>query len=380
MRHPIATASDSHNDSLKPDALRVLLAGPSLTQRGGMASVQKLIFEHAPASIEIRHVSTHDEGSVRHRVKVFAIALATFSQRLLQNKVDLIHLHVSEKGSVLRKILLLLLAKAFGKPALMHAHGCEFQPFHDSLPAWLRDWVNAALQQADGFIVLSESWRAYYIAHCGLDSRRVTVLPNPVQIPEQVPNRANRQRVHFVFLGRVGQRKGAFDLIEAWATLSADCRSKAQLTLAGDGELARAQALIESRKLTASVHLTGWIEAEQRHQLLQSADVFVLPSYNEGLPMAMLEAMGWGLPVISTPVGGIPEWIKPKETGYLVEPGSLKAIAAAMKFLIEEDALRVAMGDRARERVQPLELKTYYRQLLSIYDAVSLIKVIGHRR
>lgn len=373
MQRPVATASNTHPKPPNVDttARRVLLVGPSLEQKGGMASVQKLIFDHAPPGISIRHISTHDEGSMLHRLRVFAIALTTFLSLLLQNKVDLVHLHVSEKGSVLRKILLLLMAKAFRKPTLMHTHGCEFHTFHDGLPRWLQSWVNAALQQADRFIVLSESWRTYYLSHCGLDPARVIVLPNPVKIPAQVPDRTGSKTVHFVFLGRVGQRKGSFDLIEAFARLPVDCRNKAQITLAGDGELKKAQTLIEKLNLTAAVKLSGWIDARQRNHLLQSASIFILPSYNEGLPMAILEAMAWGLPVISTPVGGIPEIVDSGETGYLVNPGDLRGLAAAMQSLIEDDALRQIMGCSARERVKPMDLKAYYSRLMSIYSAAS---------
>ncbi len=347
--------------------IRVLLVGPSLEQKGGMASVQKLIVGSRFDSIDIQHISTHDEGSVRHRLWVFGRSLAVLLKHLLSNRVDLVHLHVAEKGSVFRKILLLLLAKAFRKPVIMHTHGCEFHTFHDGLSSWLRYAVDAALQQADRFIVLSESWKTYYLTRCGLDPARMIVLPNPVEIPAGIPDRSNSSTVHFVFLGRIGQRKGAFDLLQAFADLPADCLHRAQLTLAGDGELEQAQRLTEKLNLKPYVKLPGWIDLEQRNQLLRDANVFILPSYSEGLPMAMLEAMAWGLPVVSTPVGGIPELIDSGETGYLAHPGDTEAISEAAISLIKNDALRLAMGHRARARVEPLDLTLYCDKLTKIY-------------
>ncbi|NJM97827.1 MAG: glycosyltransferase family 4 protein [Phormidesmis sp. RL_2_1] len=367
---------------------RVLLMGPSLEQKGGMASVQKLIVqqvwddraefgaagsgasseaERAAMALSLQHVSTHDEGSLLHRLNVFAIALSHLLYKLIQNDIDLVHLHVSEKGSVLRKILLLWLIKAFRKPVLMHTHGCEFHTFHESLPKWLQQGVNASLQRADGFIVLSQSWQDYYLTHCDLDPSRVIVLPNPVEIPADIPHRDDSPRIQFVFLGRVGQRKGAFDLIKAWAQLPTECLNKSQMILAGDGELDYAQNLIEKLNLAASVKLAGWINGLQRNQLLQASNVFILPSYNEGLPMAMLEAMAWGLPVISTPVGGIPEMVDPQKTGYLVNPGDIQGLTKAMRTLIEDASLRAAMGHSARERVKPLDVKVYHDKLRAIY-------------
>ncbi|WP_121971076.1 glycosyltransferase family 4 protein [Leptolyngbya sp. BC1307] len=348
---------------------QILLVGPSLAQKGGMASVQKLIVGSQLASIDIQHVSTHDEGSVMHRLRVFAASVGLLTKRLIGG-ADLVHLHVAEKGSVLRKILLLLLAKAFRKPVIMHTHGCEFHTFHDGLPGWLRYWVDVALRQADCFIVLSESWKDYYLTHCDLNPDRVIVLPNPVEIPASIPDRSASSVTRFVFLGRIGQRKGAFDLLQAFANLPADCLPQAQLTLAGDGELEKAGELIKQLNVEGYVELPGWVDLEQRNQLLWDADVFILPSYNEGLPMAMLEAMAWGLPVISTPVGGIPEVIVSGENGYLADPGDIKALSAAMQSLVEDDALRLAMGHSARKRIEPLDLTLYCERLTKIYRSV----------
>ncbi|MGI8936135.1 MAG: glycosyltransferase family 4 protein [Phormidesmis sp.] len=348
---------------------QILLVGPSLAQKGGMASVQKLIVGSQLASIDIQHVSTHDEGSVMHRLRVFAASVGMLTKRLIGG-ADLVHLHVAEKGSVFRKILLLLLAKAFRKPVIMHTHGCEFHTFHDGLPGWLRYWVDTALRQADCFIVLSESWKDYYLTHCDLNPDRVIVLPNPVEIPASIPDRSASSVTRFVFLGRIGQRKGAFDLLQAFANLPADCLLQAQLTLAGDGELDRASDLVKQLNVEGYVELPGWIDLEQRNQLLGDADVFILPSYNEGLPMAMLEAMASGLPVISTPVGGIPEVIVSGANGYLADPGDIKALSAAMQSLVEDDALRLAMGRSARKRIEPLDLTLYCERLTKIYRSV----------
>ena len=367
-RASVSPPADSHiDDPAKP--YQILLVGPSLAQKGGMASVQKLIVASRLAFVNIQHVSTHDEGSVLHRLRVFAAAIGALTKHLIDG-ADLVHLHVAEKGSVFRKILLLLLAKAFHKPVIMHTHGCEFHTFHDGLPSWVRYGVDSALQQADCFIVLSASWKDYYLTHCGLNPDRVVVLPNPVEIPHSIPDRSASSVTRFVFLGRIGQRKGAFDLLQAFANLPADCLGRSQLTLAGDGELEKASNLIEQLKLKKQVELPGWMDLEQRNRLLLDADIFILPSYNEGLPMAMLEAMAWGLPVISTPVGGIPEVIVSGKNGYLAEPGDIKALSAAMQALIEDGALRLAMGRSARKRIEPLDLKLYCERLTAIYRSV----------
>ena len=344
---------------------RISLVGPALQQKGGMASVQKLILKEMPDDFVAEHISTHDEGSLGHRFRIFAAATLVLARRLLFNQVDLVHLHVSEKGSVLRNIILLLLVKGFRRPVVMHAHGCEFHTFHAGLGRIARSLVNRALQQADCFVTLSEGWRAYYIRHCNLDKSKVVTLPNPVELPPAVPERSLAATVNFAFLGRIGQRKGAFDLIRAFAAMPN--RDRARLWLAGDGDIAAAAALIAELGLSDTVHLLGWIGEEQRTEVLAAAHAFVLPSYNEALPMAMLEAMAAALPIVATPVGGIAEFVTDGKEGYLVEPGDIEALSRSLNRLVVNEGQRRAMGRRARDRVRPLDLKCYSQQLSTLY-------------
>ncbi|MEL7227669.1 MAG: glycosyltransferase family 4 protein, partial [Cyanobacteria bacterium J06576_12] len=131
-----------------------------------------------------------------------------------------------------------------------------------------------------------------------------------------------------------------------------------------------ARALSAELGVAERVKFLGWINPAERNQLLQRANAFVLPSYNEGLPMAMLEAMAWALPTISTPVGGIPEFLDDGETGYLVEPGDVEKLAYSMERLIGDEGLRLRLGEQARVRVKPLDIKLYYDQLIEIYRSV----------
>ncbi len=352
--------------------LKIVMLGPSLKEKGGMGSVGTLILNTASAQLEMQHISTWDgelsRQSSLHRLKVFVWALMVFLGKLLKGEVDVVHIHLAERGSVLRKSILALLAMAFRKPILLHAHGCEFHTFHAKLPPKLKLVVNLILQQCTYLIALSESWKDYYITHCGLTEEQVVVLPNPVEIPETVPERTNsHKKIKFVSLGRIGTRKGTFDLLNAFAKLAPEHREKSELILAGIGELEQARSLAEELNLEQHVTFAGWVDPQQRGKLLSEADVFVLPSYNEGLPMALLEAMSWGLPSITTPVGGIPEVITHSETGLLVNPGEVQQLAEALESLIEHESLRLDMGNAARQRVAPLDVKIYSRSLFELY-------------
>lgn len=343
------------------------MLGPSLYQQGGMATVEKSIANYPSSEVEICHISTHEEGSIFRRFLVFGLAFVRVFGKLLQGKLDVLHLHVAEKGSVVRIGILALLGFLLRKPVILHTHGCEFHLFYDRLPDIGKRVVAFIFQRCDSVITLSNSWKQYYVAACNLNPDRVLVLYNPVELPKQIPVRTETSKVHFVFLGRVGHRKGAFDLVRAFSLLSTEQQLKSELTLAGDGKIESLQELVRLLKLQNQVHLLGWINVEQRNQLLAQADVFVLPSCNEGLPVALLEAMAWQLPVITTPIGGIPEIVKHQQNGILVQPGEVEEISQAMQALVDNPSLRLSLGRAARSQVNSLGIDHYFNRLLSIY-------------
>ncbi|MEA5593108.1 glycosyltransferase family 4 protein [Rivularia sp. UHCC 0363] len=350
--------------------LNILILGANLEQNGGIATVEKLMLKHAADGVEFQHITSHDEGSILHRIKVFIKAFTLLLWNLLTNKVDIIHVHVSDGGSLVRKAIIALTAVIFNKPFLIHAHGAEFHVTYAKLPKLTQLVLSKIFRCCDNFIVLSKTWKEYYVNKLGLNEKQVVVLPNPTELPAQIPNRTNNSSIKLGFFGRVGSRKGTFDLIKAFAKMPESLKAHSELIIAGDGDIEEARKLIESLNLINHIQLLGWIDSQTRDKLLADINVFVLPSYNEGLPMALLEAMGWGLPVIVTPVGGIPELITSTENGLLVTPGDIQQLSEAMQELIEKESLRICLGNAARLTVTPFDVKNYSSQLDQIYSSV----------
>jgi len=359
---------------LSINTMKILMLGESLDRQGGIVSVEKLILEEATPDVLFKHIPTLPNGSSVRKVVVFVQALVELFWRLLQKEVDLVHIHVSERGSAFRQAITTLMVMLFRKPVIMHTHSSDFHSFYSKLPGWIKQWMSWVFGSCTRFIVLSDSWKKYYIENLGLKPERVIVLPNPVKLPLQIPQRKGSEKVSFVFLGRIGQRKGAFDLINAFASLPDKQKTSSKLALAGDGEGEKARSLVESLNLTDYITIFDWINQEQRDALLAKADVFVLPSYNEGLPMALLEAMSWGLPVITTPVGGIPEIVTNTQNGVLVQPGDIQQLSKAMQSLIEDENLRLSLGSTARESVTLLDVKDYFGSLNGVYHSVLGLK------
>jgi glycosyltransferase involved in cell wall biosynthesis len=348
---------------------KIVMIGPSLRQQGGMATVENLILKQSFENFKIEHISSHAEGFVLLKLYIFLRAIILLVYKILFQDIDVIHSQLAEKGSVWRNVIFVLIATCFRKPSVIHAHGCEFHVFYRQLPSFLRHVVSYVFRQSCYFVALSESWRTFYIQECGLHPKQVVVLMNPIELPEKVPERNSHCPVRILFLGRLGKRKGVFDLLQAFAALPPECIAQSELVLAGDGEIEQTQSMVQALNLGERVKLVGWVNTDQKKCLLAEAAFLTLPSYNEGLPMAILEAMSWGLPVIATNVGGIPEVIDNGHNGLLIEPGAVKALTEGLELLIRDRAKRQRMGYVARKRAMQFDMQGYVNHLSHIYQA-----------
>jgi glycosyltransferase involved in cell wall biosynthesis len=353
--------------------VRVLQFGPALEVRGGVSTVEQLIHDYLPPYANLRHVATMDESGRFSRLLVYGRAVRTLTGALESLEPTVFHIHFASRGSTLRKLLLAQLVIRARRPLILHAHGGGFDKFHRNLPPMLRRLVNRTLQQAHVLITLSSQWRDFYIRECELSPSQVVVLPNPVRIPARPVERANRAEVQFLHLGKLGRSKGSFDLVQAFLALPEQQRSRARLVLAGNGDVdgVRRAAAAEPR-----IRVIPWVNAAERDSLLAESDVFALPSYAEGVPMSLLEAMAAGLPSITTPVGGIPDVFTAGVEGFFVTPGDHAALTRLMTQYIDDEAARLAAGRRAHERARQHDVHAYARALADIYQRIAPVAEI----
>ncbi|WP_211361719.1 glycosyltransferase family 4 protein [Pseudonocardia cypriaca] len=345
---------------------KVLMVSTSMRTRGGVASYVRML-RGTPLWERwlVEHIASHRDGSRTVKVAVFARALGQYVVALLLRRPDLVHLHMASYGSFARKAGLFWLAWALRVPAVVHLHGAEFHLFHAGLPRPLRAVVRATLTRAAVVVALGDRW-ARELALIA-PAARVVPVPNAVPVPVAAA-RPPDAPPHAVFLGEIGERKGAFVLIEAWARLAPGTR----LTLAGDGAVERARRVVAEHGLEGSVQVRSWLPPDQVGELLAGADVLVLPSRNEGQPMAVLEAMAHGLCVVASEVGGIPELVDDGRTGLLVPPDDVEALAAALRKVLADAGLRAALGAAARERaLREFDVDVVWRRIDAIYQGVA---------
>lgn len=364
---------------IQPDKLRVLLVGPApadAASRGGMATVAALMAAHPDAALRIAVISTYSEGSRWHRLSVGCGGMLRAAWLVLRRRVDVLHVHLAHGGSVVRKALPLAAARLVGVPAVIHAHSYDFGGWYDRLPRVLRGAVRRVLV-ADRWLVLGERHVGEYGSRLGLRNDRIGVLHNAVRIPDAPTTQTGVKPIHAVALGRLGERKGSYDIVAAVAALPQPVRERLRVTLAGDGEVDELKALVTQAGLSDTVHVAGWIDAAARDELLSTAQVFLLPSRDEGLPMALLEAMAYGLVPVTTLVGSIGEAVSDGSTGLVVSPGRSEQIAAALSSLVTDARLRSRLGAAARARAGDFGIDTWYQRLSTLWTELAI--GAGHR-
>lgn len=347
--------------------LRILSAGPDWKGRGGIATVEQQIAAHAGHIASVTSVSTHVEGTALRRVRAAGGGLLRVAGYLLARRVDVLHLHVAKRGSVFRKGLLTYLATLLRVPVVLHCHGGVFAEDFAKMPRPVQRLVSGYFRRARRVVVLGEHWLSVYTDLVGVPHERVVIVHNGVDVPSQVPGRA-AEPVQVVYLGKIVADKGAFDLVDAVAELPAEVRSRIRVVLAGHGEVDHARRIVDELGLTEVVEVPGWLDPEQRDPLLARSSVFALPSYFEGLPMALLEAMAWGLVPVVTPVGAIPEVVTDGGNGMLVEPGDVAGLAKALRRLVEEPALLPRLAAQARRTGEQHDVDAFVGRLGAVWQ------------
>lgn len=325
----------------------VLMLGTSFETMGGVAAVTLLLSESRLfADNGVVYIATHRDGSRMVKLRTALSAWTRCVRLVFGGRVRLLHIHLSSYASFWRKSCFIVPALTTGTPVVIHMHGADFVEFNRGLPALAQRFVRWIFVRSTLLVALSDEWKHRLQTLSGHD--RIVVIPNPVVVPPE-RNAAFRKRGTLLFLGSIGQRKGCYVLLDALATIKSK-HPDVRLLCGGDGDHESFLREASKRGLDQNVQLLGWVVGAAKRRLLARSTIFVLPSYSEGLPMALLEAMAAGMPVVSTPVGGIPDAIRDGIDGLLVPPGDATQLAQAIDRFLSDAELRNKLGASARAR------------------------------
>ncbi len=332
---------------------KVFMIGPSLKTQGGISSVLDIYSRNFRELLNLRFISSYCGRSRIMDVVMFAVAFFRVLWASLFSVSPIFHIHMASKGSYLRKSILARSCLAFGHRLILHIHGSMFDQFVENAAPEKKKKIITLLNRADLVIVLSGSWLSFFEKY--VPAERLRIIYNPSSTYRsgyyKLYKTGNAQAggrpvMQVLFMGRFGRRKGVYDLIRAAAKLR---EVPFKLNMYGDGEIEKVRELVEKENLKEKVSVSGWVSHSKIREIYEKADVMVLPSYAEGLPMSLLEAIGEGLPVVSTRVGGIPEAIEDGRNGFLIEPGDVEALADRLRMLLTSPELVERMGRESLE-------------------------------
>lgn len=355
----------------------ILCVGPSLVRVGGMAEV-------------VRQMVGLNLGP-RYRVVPFAITCSTSNRewrvckvirhleqsvrliRAIQREgVRLVHVHTCSGATFYRSAADLLAARQCGCRTILHVHGGAFDRFYAKSSRLARGFIRRVLSAADIAVALSPGWKRTLLS---IEPRaKLVVMENAVRIPPETPVRRVGDNCRLLFMGRMDREKGLEELLNA-AAVCREAGTAITLTLAGGaGTMGGTDTIrreIAARGLADCVQTVGELEGARKEFAYAEADALVLPSHFEGMPIAVLEAMARGLPVIATTVGAIPEVITDQQEGLLVPPVRSDLLAQAIMRLASDSSLRAAMGARARQTAESrFSLDRFEAKIVDLYDRI----------
>lgn len=310
---------------------QILTVGPPLYGKGGIVTILQLYKENINNFRFINSFTTFNKVT---QLIFFPFNLLNFIFLLaLDENIRIIHIHGASRGSFIRKYFYFIISKyVFGKKVIYHINGAEYHIFYKNAPFLTKKLIKHFIEKADLIITLSEGWKNFYLKT--FNAKKLCILPN---IAPAISERENRLtgKIVFLFLGRIGQRKGTYDLIETIRDNREMLKNDFELIIGGDGETEELQKLITQYNIADLVKYYGWVTGDAKKELLRKSNVYILPSYNEGLPLSILEAMSYSMPVISTPVGGTADVVKEGKNGKLVTPGNKTQLADAILYFLK---------------------------------------------
>lgn len=340
---------------------RVLVVATSSKTRGGITAViNSYKTTKFWSDFNCVWIETHIDKSSITKILFFVRSLTKFIILLPQTK--LVHVHLSAPMSVIRKYPFLLLAKIFKIPIIIHFHAFSVEATIDKKYNRL---YNTVFHLANTIIVLSESWKKGIINDLNINSDKIEVLYNPCPKID-ISNNVEKTKT-ILYAGTLIDRKGYKDLIRSFAIIAISY-PEWKVIFAGNGEINKGLQLSKELNIEQQVLFKGWVSGDEKNQLFREANIFCLPSYAEGFPMAVLDAWAFGLPVITTPVGGIPDVAKDGVNMLLFNPGDTKTLSEKLVNMISDKSLSDRISNASvKFSLDEFSLDSITHQLNAIY-------------
>lgn len=297
-----------------------------------------------------------------------------FLRILFSARPDAVLLFVADGASVAEKGLMACFVRVLGRPALIFPRATSLiSSFENS--ALQRLWISIALRSATHFLCQGPAWRDFAMKAIGFSKEQCPIIRNWTATESLLSIGASRgaagsgKNPTLLFLGWLEEEKGIFDLLEAILLLVEEFSFELKIAGRGRAEEA-ARSFVKFHRLDDVIEFCGWVDVENKEILLGEADILVLPSWSEGFPNVIVEAMAAKVAVVATTVGTVPDLIADEQQALLVAPRDIRALERAIARLLEDSKFRIELGERGHEFARDkFSLTNEVAKLTSVIDA-----------
>jgi glycosyltransferase involved in cell wall biosynthesis len=331
---------------------------------------QKVLF----VLLDTTQISIPPPGILKRLYNSFA-RLVKLIRILLFSKIDLVLIFCSGGLSFIEKGIMALISRIFGKTVILSVRSGHFMSNCKKI-TW-RLVAKSLLKIPHVIICQGNNWVNFYKQTFDISENKCFVVPNYLDVRHNLGKtniRPENSKFIFVFIGWIEKSKGIYDLVDAFK-LAGDRLKNCELHCFGSGgEYNRIIEYVKVQGLIDKVKFWGWVEKEELMIKMKDYHALVLPTYREGFPNVIIEAMSIGLPVITTPVGAIPDYLVNNINSILIEPGEAKLLSEAMCRLTYDEELRqllIANGFKLVNEVFDSE-KAWVKMALAINAALLL--------
>ena len=278
---------------------------------------------------------------------------------------EIFHIHSATSGSFIRKFILANIIKTFypSKEIIIQVHSGKFIEFFEK-NKYYRKIIKQTFDKAVALIFITEKQHLFFSENGFKDKAYLT--RNPIIDRESFQRNPDKE-LNIIFLGKISKEKGVFDLIEAAYDLKDFLiEYNVKIFIAGAGETNLLKNKIKDKNIEQVISYIGWVDHKEKERILRNSNLMVLPSYFEAMPMSILEGMSFGMPIIATNVGAIPNLVG-DENGRLISPGDIKALKQSLKYyVLDRNAIETA-GNNSYRKSKIYFISNVNQQICSIY-------------
>lgn len=354
---------------------KILITSPSINTRDNVSGIANLTHLLVVNNKEVKYslftAGKKDRNSRGFLWLVKQIGvLFFFIMSIKQKEISFAHINMPlEKAAILRDASFAMICRFVNKPYIVHLRGGSYSKNLET-PQIFKSLIKNTLSRADIIIVLGNDEKKFIHNYYNIEENKIRVIPNSVKVPEFKQKKICKAiKINILYLGRIDKNKGLVEIINALAALFTT--TEFTLHVAGDGPDNSWFKEFANNQLKGNFRYEGIVSGASKEKLLSDAHIFLLPSYYEGLPNALLEAMSYGVVPIVTPVGSIPELVIDNENGLIVPVKDHGKIKEAIELLINDKTLYEKLSFQAYKTINgKYSIKEYINKLNCIYRNV----------